>query len=194
MSWLTQLFRKPRSWTQDGRGTRVLVADLGPDSDVADGDHKIWASFYPQTERRTGLRVSELASLAASGSYEVIHLVARYDEAGLFHDGGGRTISLKDLIHKAHQGEVALFWLAQANEFPEHDELRGSFRMHFVLTLDRKGDHFTQFLGGLLERMTGGSSMPVAWNDLAPQYRQADHSRVPETICAMGRGQARFLA
>jgi hypothetical protein len=62
---------------------------------------------------------------------------------------------------------------------------------NLVLTLDRKGTAFSQFLYQLFTAMKRGTSMPVAWVRLAPQHESQD-ANLPETIFACERGQVCF--
>ena len=65
-------------------------------------------------------------------------------------------------------------------------------RANLVMTLDRKGTALPTFLARLFERMNAGTSMPVAWNELAPQILGVSHGDAPETIFACERGQLAF--
>jgi hypothetical protein len=50
---------------------------------------------------------------------------------------------------------------------------------NIAFVVDRKGDNFALFFRRLFELMLGGRSMPMAWNDLAPQIPGHDHSGMP---------------
>jgi hypothetical protein len=65
---------------------------------------------------------------------------------------------------------------------------------NLVMTIDRKGAGLPTFLAHLFERMNAGTSMPVAWNELAPQIPGVGHGDAPETIFACERGQLAFGA
>ena len=62
------------------------------------------------------------------------------------------------------------------------------------MTLDRKGAELPTFLARLFERMNAGTSMPVAWNELAPESAGLSHGNAPETIFLCERGQLAFGA
>ncbi len=63
---------------------------------------------------------------------------------------------------------------------------------NIVVTLSRRGDIFGTFFVELFSRMKRGVSMPVAWNQLAPQYPGADHKNVPDALFLCERGQIAF--
>jgi hypothetical protein len=60
------------------------------------------------------------------------------------------------------------------------------------MTLDRNGAALASFLAKLFRKMNDGSSMPAAWNELAPHDREVSASDAPETIFACERGQITF--
>ena len=63
---------------------------------------------------------------------------------------------------------------------------------NLVLSLSRKGSLLPRFLARLFSKMKQGTSMPVAWNELAPQIPGIDHDDTPEAIFACERGQVAF--
>ena len=65
-------------------------------------------------------------------------------------------------------------------------------RVNLVMTISRQGDAFSHFFSALFGKMKRGASMPVAWNQLAPQVPGMDHADCPATIFACGAGQVRF--
>jgi hypothetical protein len=64
--------------------------------------------------------------------------------------------------------------------------------VNLVLTIDRRGEIFGKFFRKLFTAMKQGTSMPVAWNKLAPQIPRNDHPDCPASICVMGAGQIAF--
>jgi hypothetical protein len=60
-----------------------------------------------------------------------------------------------------------------------------------VLTLDRKGESFSQFFASLFMDMKRGTTMPLAWHRLAPQG-VSSHTACPETICLIKHGRLAF--
>jgi hypothetical protein len=65
---------------------------------------------------------------------------------------------------------------------------------NLVMTLERKGESLANFLAQLFQKMNAGISMPVAWNQLAPQVPGSDHPDAPGTVFACERGQIAFGA
>ncbi|HEY1266833.1 MAG TPA: hypothetical protein VGH16_06215 [Candidatus Binatia bacterium] len=64
--------------------------------------------------------------------------------------------------------------------------------VNIVLILDRRGEMFGEFFLNLFTAMKQGTSMPVAWNKLAPQIPRRDHPDCPASICLMRAGQITF--
>jgi hypothetical protein len=65
---------------------------------------------------------------------------------------------------------------------------------NLVLTIFRNGAGFDNFFRDLFSKMFKGTTMPVAWVELAPQVPGLEHSDAPETIFACGAGHVRFEA
>lgn len=63
--------------------------------------------------------------------------------------------------------------------------------INLVMTLSRKGALFPQFFAKLFAQMKAGETMPVAWNNLAPQIPGMEHE-APDTIFACGAGHIAF--
>jgi hypothetical protein len=60
---------------------------------------------------------------------------------------------------------------------------------NLVMTLDRKGDAFPRFYADLFGKMSRGTSMPVAWVEIAPQIPGKVHEGVPDSVFAAEVGQ-----
>jgi hypothetical protein len=70
--------------------------------------------------------------------------------------------------------------------------LGSNVTIRHLWTIDRKGEAFSRFFKEMFTRMKAGTSMPKAWNAIAPQYRHAVHHDLPVTICQLEAGQVRF--
>lgn len=65
---------------------------------------------------------------------------------------------------------------------------------NIVFTLDRRGGAFGTFFSKLFSAMFEGSSMPIVWNELAPQDPHAAHDDLPDTIMLCEVGQLTFTS
>ena len=63
---------------------------------------------------------------------------------------------------------------------------------NLVLTISRNGEAFDHFFRDLFGKMFKGTTMPVAWVELAPQGPGPEHTDAPESIFACGAGHIRF--
>jgi hypothetical protein len=106
----------------------------------------------------------------------------------------GANRSLRELIRDAGASVVVVAmnhsidaYIAAAPQLPFG-------RANLVMTLDRKGAGLPSFLARLFERMNAGTSMPVAWNELAPQGPGVGHEDAPDTVFSCERGQLAFGA
>jgi hypothetical protein len=115
-------------------------------------------------------------------------------DRGTIVDSNGKEITGTELIQTCCDQNVKLLWIASDN--PSERYIKGfgarGKRLNLVMTLERKGPNFPEFLQKLLFRMFYGDTMPVAWNDLCPQIPGSDHPSMPESIFFAGRGGVRL--
>jgi hypothetical protein len=106
--------------------------------------------------------------------------------------GLGSNLTIRHLAERAG----ALIAVLASNNSSEHTvaatKLPGPKRANLVWTIDRKGEAFSQFFKELFTRMKAGTTMPRAWNAIAPQYRHDVHHDLPVTVCQLEAGQVRF--
>lgn len=65
-------------------------------------------------------------------------------------------------------------------------------RANLVFIFDREGNAFGIFFHRLFTKMKEGTSMPVAWVQLAPQIPGMEHEEVPSSYCIFEVGQLAF--
>ncbi len=94
----------------------------------------------------------------------------------------GSEDGLRGLIRKA---SAVIAILASPNE-PNHliaaGKPTGYGQANLVLTMNRKGPAFARFFSELFGKMYRGTTMPMAWVELAPQNPRDRHENCPETI------------
>ena len=170
-------------------GTKVLVAFLDPKfAELARADCRCYSQFYPATNNAEEL-------LEAIKGYDVVHLFSDVTKDGNITDSRGREITATRLMQSCCDADVKLLWLASENK-PEgyiKGFKAGGKPLNLVLTIDRKGSHFSGFLENILRKMSTGETMPSAWVALAPQNsNDARNQDAPACIFAAGRGGARL--
>lgn len=110
-------------------------------------------------------------------------------------DGGivGMDRGLRELI-RDRGAKVAVVANGHMDEYLEKKfgKRTGYGHANLVLTLDRKGERFGDFFYRLFTKMFEGTSMPIAWHELAPQVPGQDATVLPECICLMEMGQLAF--
>ena len=106
--------------------------------------------------------------------------------------GLGADSTLRHLAEKAGASVAVLATNNPPDASIASANLPGPKRANVVWTLNRRGDSFPRFFKELFTKMKAGKGMPIAWNSIAPQYKNAKHDELPETICALEAGQVRF--
>ncbi len=101
-------------------------------------------------------------------------------------------VGLREIIRDAGAKVVVVAAENEAERYIEAAQPAPYGKANLVMTLERRGDAFPTFFRQLFGRMFSGTSMPVAWVELAPQIPGHEHSGCPETIFACELGQLTF--
>jgi hypothetical protein len=102
--------------------------------------------------------------------------------------------SLREIIRDSGASVVAVATNHSADAYVAAAPNLPFGQANLVMTLDRKGTALASFLAKLFRKMSDGSSMPAAWNELAPRDPEVNESDGPEAIFACERGQITFDA
>jgi hypothetical protein len=124
-----------------------------------------------------------------SPSCDVLLLYCEIDSAGAVN---GSSQSLRQIIQDAGATVVVVATNNKAENYIAATKKASFGQANLIMTLERDGSVLAGFLAQLFAQMKRGISMPVAWNNLAPQFPGAEHKDVPATICALERGQVVF--
>jgi hypothetical protein len=190
---IRELFKKHKQ--EEVVGTKILVASLDPKfAEVAKADCRCYSQFYSSSADSVFESAQEL--FAAIGKrYDVVHLFCNVTSDGNISDAQGRETAATRLIQTCSDSDVKLLWLASENK-PEgyiKGFKAGQKPLNLVLTLDRRGSRFSNFLENLLRKMSAGETMPVAWVSMSPQNSNDPRNQdAPACIFAAGRGGVRL--
>jgi hypothetical protein len=105
-------------------------------------------------------------------------------------DSSDGTVAGTTLLQGCCDLNVKLLWIASGNQpdlYLKSFNARGK-RINLVMTLDRNGFRFSDFLDRLLFKMVNGDTMPVAWEKLHPQIPGYINPDAPSNIFFAGRG------
>jgi hypothetical protein len=108
----------------------------------------------------------------------------------------GASLTFRDMI-KGAGAHIAVIaselqpTLLSNPEFTKGLAASNGWPANIVITLNRNGEYFGRFFHELFAQMRAGTSMPMAWVELAPQ---GPHQRpdIPGTICLMEAGHIAF--
>jgi hypothetical protein len=94
----------------------------------------------------------------------------------------GLQTRIRDLV-KAAGACIAIVASENAGDNYMHAlNPKNDWPANIVLVVDRRGAVFTTFFQKLFEAMIGGTSMLMAWVELAPQIANHDHPECPVSI------------
>src|SRR6185312_8575208 len=188
---ILDLFRKDEVF-----GAKVLVCALDNRfNDLLQQDFQVYSQYYRATMTEVFPTIQALLA-SLEQKYDIVHILCDVTTKGMIRDSNGREITGTELIQRCCELNVKLLWAASDN--PADAYIKGfgarGKRINLVMTLGRKGGNFSGFLQRLLSRVAYGETMPVAWNQLAPQIPGSDHADAPESIFFAGRGAVMLLA
>jgi hypothetical protein len=171
--------------------SKVLVCALNSRfADLVRADSETYKRCYPATTATTFSNIDELIKAITRG-YDVVHLLCDVSPSGAID---GSNIIGTELIERCCASNVKLLWVASSNAaegYIKGFKARGK-RLNLVMTIDRHGPQFSNFLEKLLTRMSSGDAMPAAWNELCPQVPGSSHQDSPDAIFFAGRGTVRL--
>ncbi len=130
----------------------------------------------------TDLFSSVVESTDESPLCDVLFLYARIEDGGRIV---GTDRSLRAIIRDADAKVVVV---ATEHSNPNLGPRPDYGHANLVVTIERNGSAFPTFFRDLFRRMKKGSTMPWAWNRLAPQIPNHPHPGVPSTffLCELG--------
>jgi hypothetical protein len=122
--------------------------------------------------------------------YDIVHLFCGVQPDGTIANLRGDSVTGTELLQYCCEADVKLLWIAsdnQADRYISGFNARGK-RINFVMTIQRNGSNFVEFLDKILFRMHHGDTMPVAWSDVCPQIPNNSNLDIPISIFWAGRG------
>ena len=111
-------------------------------------------------------------------------------------DASGTIIGCRDGVRRLIKTARAHLAIVASENPPEHYMRclgpRNDWGANIVLTIERKGERFPKFFAELFQRMYAGTSMPMAWVELAPQIPGHGNPNSPSTIMVAEAGHLVF--
>lgn len=171
------------------RNTRILVCAVGDgagQSEQCDGDAAIYRKHYTNVRQRLGT-AGELKEHLMAESYDIVHLIE--DEHGQA-DG-----SWLDVCGRAGTRLLVLAANRSLNDVKGTGGAANSYpKLSVLLTLDRKGEKFSNFLDKWLARLAKGDLASFAYIGVCPQAPNApEHEQLPSTLFLPAKLAARLV-
>jgi hypothetical protein len=124
--------------------------------------------------------------------YDIVHLFCDVLPNRTIADSTGSKVIGTELLQRCCDANVKVLWIASDNQPDRYIncfKARGK-RINLVMTTERNGTKFYDFLDKLLFRMFYGDTMPVAWSDICPPG--SPQQDVPSSIFWAGRGAVKL--
>lgn len=120
---------------------------------------------------------------------DVLFVYCRLEDDGRIH---GWKSGLRDLIRESGASIAVLAADNTAEASLAAAKETGYGRANLVLTFDRRGELFGEFFYKLFNAMKQGTSMSLAWVQIAPQIPGRDHPDMPSSLFLCEAGQIAF--
>jgi hypothetical protein len=104
----------------------------------------------------------------------------------------GSSLGLRELIRESGAPIVVVASESTPEQCIAASKRKGYGAANLVLTVHRKGDVFGRFFQKLFRAMKDGTSMPIAWVNLAPTIPGKDDPERPGTLFCIEAGQIAF--
>ena len=121
---------------------------------------------------------------------QVLFLYCSVDSEGNI---AGAQESLRAIIKKSTAFIAVVASDNLAKSYIQALEKTHDWRANIALVVDRKAEKFALFYKKLFEAMFKGTSMPLAWIELAPQAPQRDHVDAPTALMVAEAGHLTFM-
>lgn len=172
--------------------TKILVCSVGDENlfkSEVDIDASVYTKYYRYLVKKTALDGKSLIALIKTRKFHIVHILARVDSQGYI---GG--IHVNEFHYICGENNIKLvFWASNNDEDVYTNYFKPSY-FNLVFTLDRRGQCFSNFLDGLLFRMSAGKTMPKSWIGLMPQTEMApEHESAPDCIFHPNSSDVIFL-
>lgn len=184
MSWINRLFGQKQETSGGPQARRVTVRDPLVISSPTIGYFNLLGTQADGilTEDKTAL--GPLFSRSESSDQDppvcdVLMLYARIEPDGRI---AGSVRGLREITRDARAAIVVVASENGGNAYIAGAKKTGYGQANLVLTLARRGPVFDKFFAALFSQMFQGTTMPLAWVNLAPQIPGKVHENCPDTI------------
>jgi len=128
-------------------------------------------------------------SSSAPPQCDVLLLYARISDAGKV---ARSDLGLREIIRDSGARVVIVASENSGDAYTACAPETGYGKANLVMIMEREGDNFSKFFVRLFKKMFEGTTMPMAWVQLAPQIPGAKHTDVPGAIFDAEAGQVTF--
>ncbi len=181
------LFRSKTA--NDSRGAAILVASL-TDSFAAEmeADADVYRRHYRTVEAR--VFPDAVALVEGLRGIDLLHFFGSIDAQGQLNTALGERFTAATLLDACVSSNVKVVIIASENDSDAYVRGVPARPLNLVMTLDRRGKNFSEFLDKICDLLVTGSTLPVAWAKIAPQFAGPSHDNLPACIFYAGKPKA----
>jgi hypothetical protein len=171
------------------RGSAILVASL-VDSFAAEMemDADVYRRHYRTVEARVFPGPVELVE-AIRGN-DLLHFFGSIDAEGHLNTALGGQLAATMLLEACLSSNVKVVIIASENDADAYVRGVPAKPINLVMTLDRRGKNFSEFLDKVCGLLVTGSTLPVAWTKIALQRSGPSDDNLPTCIFHAGMPKA----
>jgi hypothetical protein len=176
----------------DLRGAAILVASL---TEVFAVEMEADADVYRRHYRKVRAQVfpDAVALVEAVQGIDLLHLFGKVDLHGQLSTELGGRLTSSALLDACVSSNVKVVIIASENDANSYVRGVPARPLNLVMTLDRKGKNFSEFLDKICGLLVTGSTLPAAWTKIALQFAGPLQDNLPACIFHAGKPEAVLL-
>jgi hypothetical protein len=168
----------------------IVLVQVGNASQAdMDVDRAAYSQFYSRVSAKTVGNLKELTEYINSSSPDLLHLFVDLDQQGNVFDDAQQKMKFGELQTLAQNRGANYIFFAKDNPGSGYSAgPRPELTSNLIMTLERKGSNFPEFLSKVFSQVSKGETLPMAWNKVSPQIPGKVHKDSPEVFAGMGAG------
>jgi hypothetical protein len=145
-----------------------------------EADADIYKRHYRGVEAKVFPNTAAL--LEAVRGIDLLHFFGSIDAHGQVSTAIGEALTATVLLDACVSSDVKVVIIASENDSDAYVRGVPARPLNLVMTLDRKGKNFSEFLDKICDLQATGSPLPIAWATIAQQVAGPSHDNLPACI------------
>ena len=173
---------------------KILVAGIGQDARFAEwmhADSTVYRQFFSHVEETQFSDARKFLQDVGRLEYDVLHSFMVLTEEGRI--ASSPDVEPMVFVKACEQSNAKVVFIGNNNSSDGYITAFQPSNVNLVMTVDRKGGAYPEFLAKLIQRMQVGRTMAEAWVEVFPQTSD-NPDLAPDCIFSVGRPGVRVFS